>query len=55
MPVYCGVAFQARLQTVSFLDTSDGELHQQDLHHQKDDIRAFYSQFVGEVIVGLER
>jgi transposase len=36
------------------MDTSDGELHQQDLHHQKDDIRAFYSQFSGEVIVGLE-
>ena len=54
MTVYCGVDFHARLQTVSFLDTSDGELHQQDLHHQKDDIRAFYSQFSGEVIVGLE-
>jgi transposase len=36
------------------MDTSDGELHQQDLHHQKDDIRAFYSQFSGDVIVGLE-
>lgn len=54
MTVYCGVDFHARLQTVRFLDTSDGELHQQDLHHQKDDIRAFYSQFGGEVIVGLE-
>jgi transposase len=54
MTVYCGVDFHARLQTVSFLDTSDGELHQQDLHHQQDDIRAFYSQFSGEVIVGLE-
>jgi transposase len=54
MTVYCGVDFHARLQTVSFLDTSDGELHQQDLHHQKDDIRAFYSQFSGDVIVGLE-
>ena len=54
MTIYCGVDFHARLQTVSFLDTSDGESHQQDLHHQKDGIRAFYSQFSGEVIVGLE-
>ena len=54
MTVYCGVDFHARLQTVSFMDTADGELHQQDLHHRKDDIRAFYSQFSGEVIVGLE-
>jgi hypothetical protein len=54
MTVYCGVDFHARLQTVSFCNTSDGEIHQRDLHHHKDDIRAFYSQFSGEVVVGLE-
>lgn len=54
MTVYCGVDFHARLQTVSYIDTFDGEIHQRDLHHQKDDIRAFYSQFSGEVIVALE-
>lgn len=54
MTIYCGVDFHARLQTVSFMDTADGETHQRDLHHQKDDIRAFYSQFAGDVIVGSE-
>lgn len=54
MTVYCGVDFHARLQTVSYCNTADGEIHQKDLHHQRDDIGAFYSQFTGEVIVGLE-
>ncbi|MFL6282056.1 MAG: hypothetical protein ACJ74Q_02685 [Pyrinomonadaceae bacterium] len=54
MTIYCGVDFHARLQTVSFMDTADGETHQRDLHHQKDDIRAFYSQFASDLIVGLE-
>ena len=54
MTVYCGVDFHARLQTVSFTDTSDGEIRQRVLHHPKDDIRAFYSQFAGDVIVGLQ-
>jgi hypothetical protein len=54
MTVYCGVDFHARLQTVSYCDTSDGEIHQRDLHHHKDDIRAFYSQFSGDVLLGLE-
>jgi transposase len=52
--VYCGVDFHARLQTVSYCNTADGQIHQRDLHHYKDDIRAFYSQLSGEVIVGLE-
>ncbi len=54
MTVYCGVDFHARVQTVSWLDTSDGEIHQKDLNHQEDDVKAFYQQFSGEVIVGLE-
>jgi len=54
MTVYCGVDFHARCQTVSYCDTADGEVHQQELHHQKDDVRAFYQQFSGGVIVGLE-
>jgi transposase len=52
--VYCGVDFHARCQTVSFCDTSDGEVKQQELHHQQDDVRAFYEKLSGEVIVGLE-
>ena len=54
LTVFCGVDFHARLQTVSYMDISGGSLHQRDLHHQKGDVRAFYSQFTGEVIVGLE-
>ena len=52
--LFRSVDFHARVQTVSWLDTEDGEVHQRDLHHQKDDIRAFYEQFSGEVVVGLE-
>ncbi len=54
MTVYCGVDFHARSQTVSYCDTADGEVKRRDLHHQKDDVRAFYAQLRGEVIVGIE-
>jgi hypothetical protein len=40
--------------TVSYCDTSDGELHYQEFHHESDDIRGFYSRFTGGVIAGLE-
>jgi transposase len=54
MTVYCGVDFHARVQTVSWLDTQDGEIHQTELNHRTDDVRGFYLQFTGEVIVGIE-
>ena len=54
MTIYCGVDFHARVQTVSWLETNNGEIHQKDLQHQKDDVRGFYQQFTGEVIVGIE-
>lgn len=55
MTVYIGVDFHARVQTVRYLTTEDGELHETELHHQsKDEVRAFYAQFTGEVIVGFE-
>jgi transposase len=54
MTIYCGVDFHARVQTVCYCDSSAGEVHVRDLHHQRDDVRAFYSSFKGEVIVGLE-
>jgi transposase len=54
MTTYCGVDFHARQQSISYCDTSDGELHYQELDHESDDVCAFYSQFTGEVIVGLE-
>ena len=55
MPVYIGVDFHARRQTVRYLTTEDGEVHEIELHHKdKDAVRAFYAQFSGEVIVGFE-
>ena len=54
MTVYVAVDFHARQQTISYCDTADGEIHRCKLVHQKDDVRGFYKQFKGEVIVGLE-
>jgi len=52
--VYCGVDFHARVQTLAYCSSNDGEIHLCELHHQKDDLRAFYARLSGEVIVGLE-
>jgi hypothetical protein len=54
MPIYCGVDFHARQQTICYCDTADGVPHRRELDHQKDDVRSFYSQLTGKVIVGLE-
>jgi transposase len=52
--MYCGVDFHARQQTICYCDTADGLIQCRELHHDKDDVRAFYSQFTGDVVVGLE-
>ena len=56
MTVYIGVDFHARQQTISYLTTEDGEIHQLQLDHgQPEEVRAFYEQFAGErVVVGFE-
>lgn len=59
MPVYIGVDFHARQQTLSYLTTEDGQIHRARLEHERDDVehrnvRAFYSQFEDKVIVGIE-
>ena len=54
MPVYVAVDFHAREQTISYCDTADGEIHRCKLRHQVDDVRKFYEQFTGEVIVAFE-
>lgn len=54
MTVYVAVDFHARDQVVSWCDTADGESHRTKLRHQHDDVRKFYEQFNGEVIVGFE-
>jgi len=53
--IYIGVDFHARQQTICYLKTETGELVTCELKHQdKEVVRAFYAQFVGQVIVGLE-
>ena len=53
--IYIGVDFHARQQTVCYLKIETGELVVSELKHQnKDEVRAFYGQFEGQVIVGLE-
>jgi len=53
--IYIGVDFHARQQTICYLKTETGELVTCELKHQdKEVVRAFYAQFCGQVIVGLE-
>jgi transposase len=53
--IYIGVDFHARQQTICYLKTETGELVFHELKHQdKQEVRAFYAQFQGRVIVGLE-
>jgi transposase len=54
MTLYIGVDIHARQQTLSFLDTEDGTTGQVELVHERDDVKGFYCQFQGEVIVGIE-
>ncbi len=54
-PIYIGVDFHARQQTICYLKIETGELVICELKHQdKEKVRAFYAQFKGLVIVGLE-
>ena len=53
--VYCGVDFHARQQTICSLTTEDGVITTRELKHQnKAELKAFYAQFRGPVLVGLE-
>jgi transposase len=54
MTVYVATDFHAREQTISYCDSADGEIHRRKLRHQHDNVRAFYEQFTGEVIVAFE-
>ena len=54
MPVYVGVDFHVKTQTVCWVDTADGEIHQQTLDHQREDIAAFYRQWTPPVTSGIE-
>ena len=53
--VYCGVDFHARQQTISCLTTADGVVSSHELKHEnKAELKAFYAQLAGPVLVGLE-
>jgi transposase len=53
--IYIGVDFHARQQTICYLKTETGELVISELKHQdKEQVRAFYQQFPGPVVIGLE-
>ena len=54
MTLYIGVDIHARQQTLSYLDTSDGTSGQVVLDHEGTDVKEFYRQFQGEVIIGIE-
>ncbi len=54
MPVYVGVDFHVKTQTVCWMDTADGEIHQRTLDHQREDVARFYGQWVAPVTVGVE-
>jgi transposase len=54
-PIYIGVDFHARQQTICYLKTETGELVISTLAHEdKEQLRAFYQQFPGPVVIGLE-
>jgi len=55
MTVYIGVDFHPHQETICYCDTEDGVINFQTLWHgQRDEVRAFYEQFSGEVIIGLD-
>src|SRR5438309_422863 len=54
MAVYIGVDLHVRTQTVCWMNTADGEIHQHTLDHSRDDVRAFYAQFAAPAVVGIE-
>lgn len=54
-PIYIGVDFHSRQQTICYLKTETGELVISELkHNDKEQVRAFYREFRGPVIIGLE-
>src|SRR6267378_769602 len=54
MAVYIGVDLHVRTETVCWMNTADGEIHQHTLDHSRDDLRAFYAQFTAPAVVGIE-
>jgi transposase len=54
-PIYIGVDFHSRQQTICYLKIETGELVISELRHEdKEQVRAFYQRFAGQAIIGLE-
>src|SRR3989441_1344372 len=54
MAVYIGVDLHVRTETVCWMNTAEGEIHEHTLDHSRDDLRAFYAQFTAPAVVGIE-
>ena len=55
MATYCGVDFHARQQTITWCETTDGEVKQAQLKHQpRQAVHDFYARLSAPVIVGFE-
>src|SRR4051794_32945315 len=52
--IYCWVDFHARQQTICYGDPASAEACLRELRHDRDDVRGLYTQFTGDVVVGLE-
>lgn len=53
MPVYIGVDFHTRTQTVCWCDTADGQIQERELDHEVDEVQGFYARFE-QAVVGIE-
>lgn len=54
MTIYCGVDFHVRVRTISYCDAQSDDMHSSVFRRSKDDVGCFYSQFSGDLIIGLE-
>src|ERR1700719_1829343 len=52
--LYLGVDLHVRTQMVCWMDAANGELHQRELDHGRDDVRGFYARLPQRAIVGVE-
>jgi transposase len=52
--MYIGVDLRARTQIVCWCDTADGNVNQEALHHQGDDVRTSYAWSAAPAVVGPE-
>ena len=51
---FLGVDLHARNQSICWIDTAQGEIHEARLDHQRDDIRGFYEGLPAPAVIGVE-